>query len=55
MRPNNLRTIWAEERTALNGWFHIPSSWSAEIMAHAGWDSLTVAFHSLVQDAEWGL
>ncbi len=26
----------------LNGWLHIPSTWSAELMAHAGWHSLTV-------------
>ena len=26
----------------LNGWLHVPSSFSAEVMAHAGWDSLTV-------------
>lgn len=42
MRANNLRTIWAEGETAVNGWLHIPSSWSAEVMAHAGWDSVTV-------------
>ena len=42
MRANNLRSIWAEGGTAVNGWLHIPSSWSAEVMAHAGWDSVTV-------------
>ena len=42
MRANKLRTIWAEGGTAVNGWLHIPSSWSAEVMAHAGWDSVTV-------------
>ena len=42
MRINKLRTIWADGKTAVNGWLHIPSSWSAEVMAHAGWDSLTV-------------
>ncbi len=42
MRANKLRKIWAEGGTAVNGWLHIPSSWSAEIMAHAGWDSVTV-------------
>lgn len=26
----------------INGWLHIPSMWSAEIMAHAGWDSIVV-------------
>ncbi len=42
MRTNKLREIWAEGGTAVNGWLHIPSSWSAEVMAHAGWDSVTV-------------
>ena len=52
MRPNQLRTIWAEGRTAVNGWLHIPSSWSAEIMAHAGWDSLTVDLQHGLADYE---
>jgi 4-hydroxy-2-oxoheptanedioate aldolase len=42
MKPNGLREIWASGGTVLNGWLHIPSTWSAEVMAHAGWDSLTV-------------
>jgi 4-hydroxy-2-oxoheptanedioate aldolase len=42
MRVNKLREIWAEGGTTVNGWLHIPSSWSAEVMAHAGWDSVTV-------------
>ena len=52
MRPNQLRTIWAEGRTAVNGWLHIPSAWSAEIMAHAGWDSLTVDLQHGLADYE---
>lgn len=42
MRENTLRTTLAAGGTAFNGWLHIPSTWSAEVMAHAGWDSLTV-------------
>ncbi|MDX1415876.1 MAG: aldolase/citrate lyase family protein [Candidatus Promineifilaceae bacterium] len=42
MRVNKLREIWADGGTAVNGWLHIPSSWSAEVMAHAGFDSVTV-------------
>ena len=42
MRKNKLKQIWAEGGTALNGWLHIPSSWSAELMANAGWDTVTV-------------
>ena len=42
MRKNKIRSIWQEGGAALNGWLHIPSSWSAEVMAHQGWDSLVV-------------
>ena len=42
MRENRIRGIWAEGKAALNGWLHIPSAWSAEVMAHQGWDSITV-------------
>lgn len=42
MRKNNIKQIWKAGGTVINGWLHIPSMWSAEVMAHAGWDSLTV-------------
>ena len=42
MRENRLRKIWHEGKTAANGWLHVPSSFSAEVMAHVGWDSLTI-------------
>ncbi len=42
MRENRVRTLWAEGKAAINGWLHSPSAWSAEVMAHQGWDSLVV-------------
>ena len=42
MRENRLKSIWGEGGTVVNGWLHVPSSFSAEVMAHAGWDSLTI-------------
>lgn len=42
MRKNTLKQIWTNGGVVINGWLHIPSTWSAEVMAHAGWDSLTV-------------
>jgi 4-hydroxy-2-oxoheptanedioate aldolase len=42
MRPNRLRQLWAEDKPAINGWLAIPSSFSAEVMAHQGWDTLTI-------------
>src|ERR1700746_441859 len=41
-RANRIREIWAEGRAVINSWCGIPSSWSAEVMAHMGWDSLVV-------------
>lgn len=40
--PNPLREIWRRGGTVLNGWLTNPSTWSAELMAHAGFDSLTL-------------
>jgi 4-hydroxy-2-oxoheptanedioate aldolase len=42
MRPNRLRQLWAEDKAAANGWLAIPNGFSAEVMAHQGWDSLTI-------------
>jgi 4-hydroxy-2-oxoheptanedioate aldolase len=42
MRENKLRTMWASGRAATNVWCHIPSSYATEVIAHQGWDSLTV-------------
>jgi 4-hydroxy-2-oxoheptanedioate aldolase len=42
VRENTLRKIWKEGGTVINGWLGIPSSVSAENMAQADWDSLTV-------------
>ena len=42
MRANRIKHIWREGGVAINGWLHISSTWSAELMAHAGWDSITV-------------
>ena len=42
MRPNALRSLWSRGGAAVNGWLAIPSSFSAETMAHQGWDTLTI-------------
>jgi len=52
MRANKMREIWAEGGVTVNGWLHIPSSWSAEVMAHAGWDSITVDLQHGLADYE---
>ncbi|MCS6995974.1 MAG: aldolase/citrate lyase family protein [Casimicrobiaceae bacterium] len=49
MRPNPLRQLWQQDRAALNGWLAIPNSFTAETMAHQGWDSLTIDLqHGLI-------
>ena len=42
MRPNRLREMWKAGKRATNCWLAIPSSHSAEIMAHQGWDSVLI-------------
>lgn len=42
MRPNRLRTLWNAGQAAVNGWLAIPNGFSAETMAHQGWDTLTI-------------
>jgi 4-hydroxy-2-oxoheptanedioate aldolase len=42
MRANRVREAWNEGRAVINGWCGIPSAFSAELMAHLGWDSMVV-------------
>jgi 4-hydroxy-2-oxoheptanedioate aldolase len=42
MRENRLRAIWKSGGAVINGWLGIPNSFSAETMAHQGWDSLVI-------------
>lgn len=42
MRENLIRRKWAKGEAVVNGWLAIPNAFSAETMAHAGWDSLTL-------------
>ena len=42
MRANKLKELWSQDKSALGGWLGIPSSSSAELMAHAGFDWLCI-------------
>jgi 4-hydroxy-2-oxoheptanedioate aldolase len=42
VRENRLKEIWSAGETVVNGWLQVPSSFSAEVMANAGYDSLTI-------------
>lgn len=50
MRENRLRAIWQRGEAVVNGWLAIPSAFSAEVMAHQGFDSLTVDMQHGVVD-----
>ena len=50
MRENRLRSIWAKGEAVVNGWLSIPSAFSAEVMAHQGFDSLVVDMQHGVVD-----
>ena len=42
MRQNKIKKMMQNGQTIVNGWLQIPSSFSAEVMSHQGWDSLTI-------------
>lgn len=42
MRPNRLRALHAEGKPILNAWCGIPSAYSAEVLGHQGFDSVTI-------------
>jgi len=49
MRTNRLRHLWTDGKTAVNAWLTIPSAWTAEVMAHAGFDAVTIDMqHGLI-------
>ena len=50
MRENALKKIWSRGEAVVNGWLSIPSGFSAEVMAHQGFDSLTVDMQHGVVD-----
>ena len=53
MRENRLRTLWQQDKCVINSWLAVPSSFSAEVMAHQGWDSLTIDMqHGLIDYAQ---
>src|SRR5437899_8372574 len=50
MRENTLKSIWARGEAVINGWLAIPGAFSAEVMAHQAFDSLTVDMQHGVVD-----
>ena len=50
MRKNKIKELFKNNKPIINGWLQIPSSFSAEVMSHQGWDSLTIDMQHGVVD-----
>jgi len=48
--PNKLKQLWEAGTPTINGWLAVPSGFAAEVMARAGWESVTVDMQHGVQD-----
>ena len=49
MRKNKIKQMMKDGKSVINGWLQIPSTVSAEVMTHQGWDSLTIDMqHGLI-------
>ena len=49
MRKNKLKELFKAGKPIINSWLAVPSSFSAEVMAKQGWDSLTIDMqHGLI-------
>jgi len=55
MRDNRLRGLWQEGKAAINAWLTIPSAWTAEVMAHAGFDAMTIDLQHGLMDYQTAL
>ncbi len=51
MEPNRIKQLWQNNETAINAWISIPDAWAAEVIAHVGYDTMTIdAQHGLARD-----
>jgi len=49
MRKNRIKELFKAGKPVINSWLAVPSSFSAEVMANQGWDSLTIDMqHGLI-------
>jgi len=50
--PMRIHEIWSKGGAVINGWLHIPHSYSAEVISHVGFDSVTCDMqHGLIDYA----
>ena len=53
MKNNGIKKLWNDGQPVINGWLSIANSFSAEIMAAQGYDSLTIDMqHGIVDYAD---
>ena len=50
MRKNKLKELFKTGKPIINSWLAVPSSFSTEVMAQQGWDSLTIDMQHGVVD-----
>jgi 4-hydroxy-2-oxoheptanedioate aldolase len=55
MRKNKLKELWQEGKTAINAWLTIPNAWTAETIAHTGFDSITIDMQHGLADYQTAL
>jgi 4-hydroxy-2-oxoheptanedioate aldolase len=49
MRENLIKASWRRDEPVVRGWLTLPPGITAEVMARAGWDSLTIDLqHGLI-------
>ena len=49
MRKNKLKELFKAGKPIINSWLAVPNSFSAEVMANQGWDSITIDMqHGLI-------
>ena len=53
MRENKLKQLWEEGKTAINAWLTIPNAWTAETMAHIGFDAITIDMQLYWFSVKW--
>jgi 4-hydroxy-2-oxoheptanedioate aldolase len=55
IQDRDIRAFWKAGGVALGGWLNVPSPFVAELMAHAGWDVLTIDLQHGLMDYEGAL
>lgn len=51
LTTQHLRAKWTANETTLNAWLSVPNSWTAELLAHSDFDTLTIdTQHGLATD-----